>query len=78
MCHAREPNYEGIYHAPKGILLETPADIAKNARLIYIQSGMSAAMPPANVSMMEDQERMEIRRWYDNAMSDAPMMIASH
>jgi len=35
-------------------------------------------MPPANVSMMEDQERMEIRRWYDNAMSDAPMMIASH
>ena len=78
MCHAREPNYEGIYHAPKGILLETPADVAKNAQLIYIQSGMSVAMPPANVSMMEDQERMEIRRWYDNAMSDAPMMIASH
>ena len=62
---------------PKGIFLETPADIAKNARLIYIQSGMSVAMPPANVSMMEDQERREIRRWYDNTKRDAPMMIAN-
>ena len=51
----------------------------QNSILNYLEiTGMSVAMPPANVSMMEDQERMEIRRWYDNAMSDAPMMIASH
>ncbi len=28
MCHAREPVWDGIRTAPKGVLLETPADIA--------------------------------------------------
>ena len=76
MCHAREPFYEGIYHAPKGILLETPADIAKNARLIYLHAGASVAMPPANVTLMESAERAAIREWYQAATKDAPFMIA--
>ena len=78
MCHAREPFYDGILYAPKGIFLETPADIAKNARLIYMQAGLSVAMPPANVSLMEDNERAAIRRWFDAAKNDAPTMVASH
>ncbi|MDG1861984.1 MAG: urate hydroxylase PuuD [Yoonia sp.] len=76
MCHAREPFYEGIYHAPKGILLETPADIAKNARLIYLHAGASVAMPPANVTLMESAERAAIGEWYQAATKDAPFMIA--
>ncbi|MDM7255446.1 MAG: urate hydroxylase PuuD, partial [Paracoccus sp. (in: a-proteobacteria)] len=64
MCHAREPNYDGIRRAPKDILLETPHDIARAAREIYLQAGVTNAMPPANVSFMEPEERAEIIRWY--------------
>lgn len=64
MCHAREPGYDGIHHAPRGLTLETPADIARAARLIYVQSGVTNAMPPANVSFMEPEERARIVKWY--------------
>ncbi len=67
MCHAREPGYEGIHRAPKNILLETPADIARAAQVIYLQAGVTNAMPPANVSFMEEEERHQIIRWYRNA-----------
>lgn len=77
MCHAREPGYEGIHRAPKNILLETPADIAKNAELIYIQAGVTVAMPPANVSYMEDSERAAIRKWYRAASKALPFAVAA-
>ncbi len=67
MCHAREPGFDGIHHAPKNVLLETPAEIAAAARQIYIQSGRSDAMPPANVSWMEPEERRMIVAWYQAA-----------
>ena len=64
MCHASEPGYEGIHWAPKGVLLETPEQIAALARQIYLQAGASHAMPPANVSFIEPQERARIVAWY--------------
>ncbi len=67
MCHAREPVWEGILWAPKGVLLETEADIARNARQIYLQAGVSHAMPPANVTFMEPEDREAIIRWVRNA-----------
>nr|WP_126154670.1 urate hydroxylase PuuD [Paracoccus haematequi] len=67
MCHAREPVYEGILHAPKGVFLETPQDIAKHALEIYVQAGLTDAMPPANVSFMEPQERAQVIRWFRSA-----------
>ena len=54
--HSREPYWDGIRWAPKGVLLETRGDIAKNARLIYLQSGMTNAMPPANVTFLEPDD----------------------
>jgi len=69
MCHAREPVWEGILWAPKGVLLETKADIARNAQQIYLQAGVSHAMPPANVTFMEPQDRDAIIRWFRNAGS---------
>ncbi|WP_347309591.1 urate hydroxylase PuuD [Defluviimonas sp. SAOS-178_SWC] len=77
MCHAREPFYEGIHRAPKNILLETPADIARAARQIYLQAGVTHAMPPANVSFMEDGERAQIVRWYRAAAEGLPLRIAA-
>nr|WP_170678235.1 urate hydroxylase PuuD [uncultured Ruegeria sp.] len=67
MCHAREPVWEGILWAPKGVLLETEGDIARNAKQIYLQAGVSHAMPPANVTFMEPEDRDALIRWFRNA-----------
>ena len=76
MCHAREPFYDGIHRAPKGLLLETPADIARAARQIYLQAGVTNAMPPANVSFMEEEERRKIMRWYRDGAASQPFSLA--
>jgi uncharacterized membrane protein len=67
MCHAREPYYDGIVRAPKGILLETEADVAAAAKQIYLQAGVTHAMPPANVTYMEPEERRLIVQWFREA-----------
>ena len=64
MCHAREPVDEGIHRAPMNMLMETEADIVRAARAIYLYSGASRAMPPANMSAMEDAERRLVAAWY--------------
>jgi uncharacterized membrane protein len=64
MCHAREPVWEGIRWAPKGVYLELEQDIVREARQIYLQSGASHAMPPGNLTWMEPEERAAIVRWY--------------
>ncbi|MCQ0093453.1 urate hydroxylase PuuD [Roseovarius sp. M141] len=76
MCHAREPFWDGIRRAPKDVLLETPADIARAARQIYLQAGVTHAMPPANVSYMEEEERQKIVEWFRNAGKDLPFYVA--
>ena len=69
MCHAAEPGFDGVPFAPKNVLLETPAQIAQEARRIYMQAGLSHAMPPANLSYMEPSERAAIVRWFRSAGS---------
>jgi uncharacterized membrane protein len=64
MCHAADPSWDGLLWPPKGIRLETEAQIARAARQIYMQAGLSHAMPPANLSFMEDAERARIVAWY--------------
>ncbi len=64
MCHAAEPSWEGMYWPPKGVVLETPAQIAHEARRIYLQAGLTHAMPPANLSYMEPEERAAIVAWF--------------
>jgi uncharacterized membrane protein len=64
MCHAAEPGWSGLGHPPKGVMLETPAQIAGHARAIYLQAGVSHAMPPGNLSYMEPEERAAIVAWY--------------
>jgi len=64
MCHAREPFWDGIRRAPKGVLLESEADVARQASAIYLHAGVTDAMPPANVTFMEPEDRAVIRRWF--------------
>jgi len=67
MCHAAEPGWEGIAFTPKGVSLETEAQIASHARDIYLQAGRSHAMPPGNVSAMTAGERVLIVAWFEEA-----------
>lgn len=69
MCHSAEPGYEGLHWAPRGVHLDSARGIAQNAKAIYLQAGLSRAMPPANLSFMEEDEREVIRRWFEAAGS---------
>lgn len=71
MCHAREPSWEGMHWPPKGVRLETKRDIIINAQQIYLQAGLTNAMPPANRSHMEPAERRLIVAWYKDATGGA-------
>tara|TARA_R110002020_G_scaffold206021_7_gene410983 strand:+ start:8489 stop:9712 length:1224 start_codon:yes stop_codon:yes gene_type:complete len=64
MCHAAEPVWEGLHWPPKGVRMETEYQIANAAKQIYLQSGLTHAMPPANLSYMEPEERAQIVAWY--------------
>ncbi len=70
MCHAREPVWEGIHQAPKGVHLETTKDITREARQIYLQAGVSHAMPPANITELPAEDRAKIRVWFNSAGRD--------
>jgi uncharacterized membrane protein len=68
MCHAREPFWDGIRWAPKGVYLETHGDVARQADQIYLQAGVSHAMPPPQaVSTMTLENRETIIAWVRSA-----------
>ena len=64
MCHAKEPLWENMKNAPKLVNLETPTDIINNIDNIYKQSVLSYAMPPGNISFLEQNERSLINQLY--------------
>lgn len=76
MCHAREPFYEGLRWAPKAVYLETDKDIAQAAKGIYLQAAISHAMPPANVTYIDEEERRLIALWYNASVSEMGFLSA--
>ncbi len=64
MCHARQPVWGNMQWAPKGVFLETRADVAAHAREIYLQAAVSHAMPPANITDLPDADRVVLAEWY--------------
>ena len=69
MCHAPEPGWEGIHHPPKDVMLDPPQRVAQHAREIYLQAGVTHAMPPANITEIAPEERKLIVQWYRAATS---------
>ncbi len=63
MCHAREPVWGDMQWAPKGVYLETPGDVARHAEAIYLQAGVSHAMPPPNAVQMDPEARAILVSW---------------
>ena len=64
-CHAARPSQPGIDAAPKGVLLETPAQIVANAAAIRQQAVVTHAMPLGNLTQMTDDERARLGAWID-------------
>ena len=64
MCHGADPSWEGILWAPKGVMLENPVQIANQAREVYLQAGITHAMPPPSASYMSDEDRALIVQWF--------------
>ena len=61
-CHAARPSFEGISAAPKGVMLETPAQLRRWAAAMR-QQVQTEAMPPGNITDMTDAERGKIIAW---------------
>ncbi len=66
-CHAKEPAYDGLAWAPKGVYLETEAQVAFEAKRIYLHSGLTRAMPPPGFTTLEPSDRAAIIAWYQAA-----------
>ena len=62
-CHAAKPTFDGITEAPKGVMLETPAQIRRFASLISQQAVRTEAMPPGNATEITDEERQILGAW---------------
>ena len=69
MCHAREPAFsDTMLWPPKGVVLETEADVARHAQAIFLQAGASHAMPPPSAAAtITDENREILVAWYRNA-----------
>ncbi|NQU57304.1 MAG: urate hydroxylase PuuD [Rhodospirillales bacterium] len=65
MCHAAEPTWDGLSGPPNGVVLESPQDIERHAKLIYMQAGRSNAMPPGNLTGLEAEDRALIVAWFE-------------
>ena len=63
MCHAAEPVWTGLASPPKGVMLDTPEHIARNAELVRMQAVLTHAMPPNNITEMTPEERMVVANW---------------
>ena len=63
ICHALEPQWDGLAFAPKGVILETEKDILAAVDEIFWQAAASHAMPPGKVIWMDDEERMMLAKW---------------
>jgi uncharacterized membrane protein len=48
---------------PKGVRLDTPAEIARQREHIYLHSVRTNAMPPNNITQMTLDERRLLATW---------------
>lgn len=62
-CHATNPTDEIWTVAPKGVVFETPTDIAKHVDLIQMMVVESQIMPLGNKTNITEAERAAIGRW---------------
>jgi uncharacterized membrane protein len=62
-CHAANPTDAATKVAPKGVQLETLADLKRYAAQIEVQAVRNKAMPLGNRTGMTDDERARLGAW---------------
>ena len=62
-CHARQPTHQGFAETPKGVALETVADLRRHAASIVAQAVQGRAMPLGNQTGMTEEERQMLGRF---------------
>jgi uncharacterized membrane protein len=62
-CHAAQPTQPGFVQPPKGILLDSPDQIAANAPKVA-ETVANRYMPIGNLTNMTDDERTLIAAWF--------------
>jgi uncharacterized membrane protein len=62
-CHSAHPTQSGVSSAPKGVRLDTRAEIESQAQAIEEQAVVLKAMPLGNVTHMTQAERDLLARW---------------
>lgn len=67
-CHAAQPTQPGFAAAPKGVLLETPEQIATQVAKIQ-ETVATKVMPIGNLTQMTDEERALIATWFAQGAS---------
>jgi uncharacterized membrane protein len=63
VCHSAHPTYPGFAQAPKGVMFDTPVQIATLSQQIYAQAVATHAMPLNNVTRITQAERDAIGAW---------------
>ena len=62
-CHARNPIHPAFDKPPKDFVLETIADLKKNAARVLEQAVEDRTMPLGNETDMTEEEREMLGRW---------------
>ena len=62
-CHATRPTQQGFAAPPKGVVLETQAELRNHAASINRQVWLTRVMPPGNLTEITEDERRLIARW---------------
>jgi uncharacterized membrane protein len=63
MCHMPAPAWAGLGMPPKGVVLDHPEAIARQAYAIRLHAVLTHAMPPGNITGMTAEERRVLAAW---------------
>lgn len=63
MCHAARPTHDGFDAPPKGVMLQTTAELVQHKDQIIAQAVQGRAMPLGNEHGMTDDERKTLGAW---------------
>jgi uncharacterized membrane protein len=63
VCHSVHPSYPGFSQAPKGVMFDTPAEIATLSQQIYAQAVKTHTMPLNNITRITEAERDALGAW---------------
>lgn len=67
-CHAVAPTQEGFAQPPKGVVLESPAQLGQHAAKVA-ETVASGYMPLGNLTGITEAERVLIQTWYAQGAS---------